>query len=439
MLKSKVSRRQALAAGGGLALTAYTPRALALPNATSGGFSPSRLAEITKSLRDYIDKGALPGVVSLIYRRGELVQENILGLQNRETPKGMARDSIFRLASMSKPITAVAALTLVEQGKIALKDPIDRWLPELANRVVLNDPSGSLTATHPATQPITVADLMTHRSGIGYYFTTQGPLSEAYKDAFPPTEVMYHPAALTVDEWLRRLSGIPLAYDPGSRWLYGQSTDVLGALIARASGMSFSDYLKEAVFDPLELWDTGLWMPKAKQARIATVYMINETGPGTPLDLPVSEIPLKFGSGAGGLLSTAGDYLKFARMLLGGGSINGVRVLSHRLTTLMTTNWLTPAQRRMPTTFGADFFAQTGFGLNLEIVEERGPSGAIPYASQGSYNWPGVYGTTWEVDPHGDMAYVFMSATFANAPAGNSRRGRASIDFAKLTYEAITS
>jgi CubicO group peptidase (beta-lactamase class C family) len=435
-----LDRRRVLLAGAALAVTAPW-RAFAAPKVGPGGFSQAGLAKIADTMRRYVDNGAVVGMVTLLYRHGEIAQVNAFGMQNREAGVPMRRNTIFRIASMSKPVTVVAALSLIEQGKLALTDPIDKWIPELANLQVLNNPTGPLTETHPAPRSITVLDLMTQRSGLAYNSTIQGPLSEALSEAFPPSERIFQRPDMSAEEWLRHLSPLPLAYDPGTHWLYGHSTDVLGALVSRVSGMSFGDYLKTAIFDPLDMRDTGLWMPAEKQARIATVYGREpQTGARTPVALPVSDRPLAFGSGGGGLLSTADDYLKFARMLLGKGRAGDVRVLSHRSVGLMTTNWLTPEQRSAPTAFGADFFAGQGFGLNLAIVDDPTRLGPAPYASRGSFSWAGAYGTSWQVDPVEDMINVYMvqnNAVFGAPSAARTAAFNAANRSASASANAI--
>jgi CubicO group peptidase (beta-lactamase class C family) len=451
-----LNRRKALLGGAAaFGITTLSQHVLAARKTGPGGFSQAGLAKIPETLGHVIDSGAAIGLVTLLYRHGEIAQVNTLGMQDRESNAPMKRNTVFRIASMSKPVTVVAALTLIEQGRFALMDPIDKWIPEFANPKVLNDPTGPLNETHPASRGITVLDLMTQRSGLAYNFTSQGPLAAALTEVFVGNDRIFHPAELTVDDWLKRLSPIPLAYDPGTHWLYGHSTDVLGALVSRVSGMSLGDYLKTAIFDPLGMHDTGFWMPAEKQTRIATVYGRDpQTGARTPVSLPVSDRPLAFGSGGGGLLSTADDYLRFARMLLGKGRGGDARILSHRSVGLMTTNWLTPEQRSAPTTFGADFFAGQGFGLNLAIIDDPTRLGPAPYASRGSFSWPGAYGTSWQVDPVEDMINVYMvqnnavlgPPSAARTAALNSaiRPARVSanaippvVAFTNLAYEAI--
>lgn len=404
MSKFVLNRRRALF--GAAAITALSPaQALAQRDAGPGGFSRSGIARIPGALQARIDDGSAVGMVTLLYRRGEIAQVNALGMANKEQNVPMRRDTIFRIASMSKPVTAAAAMTLVDQGRMGLNDPVDRWLPELANRVVLNDPNGPLNATHPSPRPITVSDLMTMRSGLAGGGAT--PLGQAYRENL--SYGAFHPATLTADEWLQRIGRMPLIYDPNTRWYYGESTTALGALVARVSGMSFGDYLKQSIFDPLGMPDTGLWVAPEKVSRVATVYGRNaQTFERTPEEIPVPQQPLAFGAGAGGMFSTVDDYLKFARMLLGRGAVGTTRVLTRRSVALMTTNWLTDEQRAIPSQFGPDFFAGQGFGLSLAVVDNPSMLGRLPYASTGSFYWAGAFGGSWIADPSEDMVTLYL-------------------------------
>ncbi|MBY0510074.1 MAG: beta-lactamase family protein, partial [Rhodospirillaceae bacterium] len=272
-----------------------------------GGFSKNGLKAVTSTLEPFVAKEESVGLVTLLYRHGEIAQINTLGWQDREAKIPMAEDTIFRMASMTKPMTSVAAMMLIEDGKLSLTDAVDKWLPELAHRKVLLSPESKLTDTEPALRPITVLDLLTHRSGMSYNFTTGGPLGQALADSLgDPLDPKRPP-----DDWMKELGKLPLVYQPGERWHYGVSTDVLGVLIARVSGMSFPDFLQQRLFAPLGMTDTGFHVPEEKAARVAAVYGFDQNWKRVRDPLQPRTAPPTFASGGGGSMSTAQDYLKF--------------------------------------------------------------------------------------------------------------------------------
>jgi CubicO group peptidase (beta-lactamase class C family) len=434
-MTSLVNRRRVLAGSGAAVLGAgLSSRLIAAPRLAPGGFAAERLAQIPPLLQSYVDDGSIAGAVTLLYRQGEIAQVAAVGYRDIAARAPMRHDTIFRLASMTKPITAAATLTLVDQGKIGLLDPIDRWLPELANPRVLDAADGALGRTHPAPRPITVADLLTHRSGVAGQFET-GPLARAtagLRDGDP-----------TFDVWLKRLAGLPLAYDPGTRFNYGTSHDVLGALISRVTGMSFEDYLRQAIFAPLGMTDTAFWVPQAKRGRLAEIYDRDpQTGRQVPASRPVPTAAPVFQSGSGALLSTVDDYLKFARMLLGKGRLGDTRILSRPTVAMMTTNWLSPAQLAQGFVGQADFWASQGFGLGVSVttdVAKLDPARNV-YSSVGSFGWPGSTGVYWRADPVEDLIAIYMIQTAnPSAPAGPVGRQRQApvIAFGSAAYAAI--
>ncbi len=449
MPKYAIDRRNLMRGSGAAMLTlAWSGPGLARPSLAPGGFSASRLAGLPKLLQSYVDDGSATGFVTLLYRKGEIAQVNTVGFQDREAGVAMKRDTIFRLASMTKPITCVAALTLVDQGKIGLNEPIGTWIPELANPRVLNDPNGPLDRTHAAPRPITLADLLTHRAGIAGQ-TATGQLAAAMgklREGDP-----------TFDTWFQRLGALPLAYDPGSTFNYGTSHDVLAGLVQRITGMPFADYLKQAIFDPLGMKGTAFWVPREKQGRIAAIYQADpQTGRQVPVSRPVPAAPTNFVSGAGGLLSTADDYLQFARMLLGKGALGDVRILSRPTVATMCTNWLTPEQRDAGFVGNREFWASQGYGLGVSITDDVSRLGRNGYTSKGSFGWPGSTGVWWRADPAEDMVAIYLvqaardipSTTIAQQPGNASltppaaaalTRLPATTAFINAAYAAIES
>ena len=367
------------------------------------GFDPAKLALVRPALQAFVDSGELAGIVTLTSRRGDIVHAEAIGWCDIETSTAMRSDTLFRIASMTKPITSVAALMLMEQGKIALSDPISRWVPELANPQVLRDPAGPLHDTVPAQRAITIEDLLTHRSGVAYAFFSEGPLKQAYE------RTLGDPAMnrLTPDQWLAALGTLPLAYQPGERFHYGHSTDVLGFLIGRVAGKPLRQVMHELIFAPLGMVDTDFWLPHEKRSRLASLYGYDElTGKLAKVEPEMYDEPPSYTPGGGGLISSAADYHRFARMLLGGGALDAVRLLRPETVRLMQTNRLTDAQRQVPFA-GMPLWQKSGFGLGLSIAENLIDN---PYAcgAPGSVTWPGIFGTWWQADPVNDLVMIYL-------------------------------
>lgn len=413
------------------------------------GLDMAKIAEIPAVLQSYIDRGDIAGIVSMTVRHGELVQVNTLGCRNIETRAPMQRDTLFRLASMTKPVTSAAVMMLVDEGKLSLSDPVTRWIPELANRRVLRQVDGPLSDTVPARRDITVEDLLTHRAGFGYGFTAHGPIGPAYTAAIGASVNLEQ----TTDEWLAALGTLPLFYQPGERIYYGTSTDVLGFLLERVEQKSLEDVLRTRIFTPLGMKDTSFWVPEAKRDRLAVLYQFNEdkdvleASPDTAL-VTASAIgaPPPACSGGGGLFSTAEDYLAFTRMLRDGGTYAGVRLLKPETVRLMRTNHLTAAQRQ-DLFIGLPVWDGMGFGLGLATVEKRLETN-VSNGSVGSYGWPGAYGTWWQNDPVEDLTMIYMiQQTFPLTPDAGAvlagGRGVAHREalpvFERMTYEAVGS
>lgn len=394
------------------------------------GFSAERLERVTERMRRHVEDGSVAGVVGLVARHGEVVYETVLGDQDREAKRPMQEDTIFRIYSMSKPVTSVAAMILVEEGRLRLTDAVDRWLPELANRSVLLAPDGPLDQTRAANGPITVRDLLTHTSGLAYTFTSQGPLSEALE----ARGLLGSGSKLDPDEWMKRLGELPLLRDPGTRWHYSLSTDVLGVLVARVSGMPLPEFLQARVFGPLGMVDTGFWVPPEKLDRLAVNYSRDrETGElgieDHPRDSDYRQPP-SFPSGGGGLVSTAHDYLRFARMMTEGGALEGVRILSPKGVALMTSNALWP-EERTAAPFGARFFMMgAGFGLGVSVLED--PGIAAQYGSVGMNGWGGAASTWYWSDPAEGISAVMMVQLMNQGPGPSI-----SMDFQTMVYQAL--
>lgn len=407
-----------------------------------GGFSSQGLAAIPASLQPVVEAGDLSGFVTLLWRKGELAQVNTLGWRDVEAKLPMTRDTMFRIASMTKPITSVAAMMLVEEGKLRLDDPITKWMPEFKDMQVLKSATGPVEDTYPAPREITVDDLMTHRSGLAYGFTSIGPIAHAYEAALGSPLMV----PLTPDQWLERLGSLPLSYPPGERFHYSHATEVLGFLLGRVAGTGYREFIMERILGPLGMVDTDFWCPPEKRDRMAKLYRINpETDVLQDVSFPHSEGPPPFCAGGGGLISTADDYLKFARMLLNKGEFEGVRYLKAETVADMGTNRLTDAQRQIPF-MGIPFWLGQGFGLGLSVITDPEKQAWMGAGSAGSFGWPGAFGTWWQADPAEDMVMLYLiqnsmplgPEAAAQLATGQRMGGRAALPvFQKLAYAAL--
>jgi CubicO group peptidase (beta-lactamase class C family) len=348
----------------------------------------------------------------LVLRHGKTVFDRRYGFQSIENRTPLAGDTIFRIASMTKPVTTVAALMLLDEGRFELDDPISVCAPELARMPVLRDPEGPLDETDEAARPITFRDLLTHRSGLTYGDFHRGPIARACADTLGAQ--IDNP--LTPDEWIARLATVPLVDQPGAGFHYGISTDLLGFLIARLEGAPLGTVLNRRVFAPLGMRDTGFTVPRDKRARRAGLCGFDAEGRLTPLTAApgghaLGERPddMTFESGGQGLWSTLDDYLAFARVLIGDGM--GPELLRRETLALMTSNHLSPAQRATTRLLGRPAFAAGhGYGMGVAVVLEpqqanlpRGRGGA------GTVGWPGAYGSWWQADPNERSVLIFLA------------------------------
>jgi CubicO group peptidase (beta-lactamase class C family) len=350
----------------------------------------------------------VPGIVALAVRNGLVVKAIVTGWQDADRTVAMRRDTIFRIASMSKPVTAVAALILMEQGHMELESPIERWLPEFKNMMVLCDAFGPLDTVVQADRQITVLDLLTHRAGLAYPSTLAAPLGNALIRVDQLTDEI-----CDAQDWITELSALPLAYQPGSNFLYGLSSDVLGILIERVAQMPLGDFMQKHIFAPLTMGDTGFFVPPEKAVRLSAAFRpMSKTGTIGVFDEPGHNRwsnRERFNSGGGGLVSTADDYLQFAEMLMGRGKLAGTRILTARSVGLMTSDWLTPDQRNSQV-FGRRYFAGQGYGLGVSVTDNPArQEEQLGYSSIGSFGWSGVYGTSWRADPQEKLNLIYMS------------------------------
>jgi CubicO group peptidase (beta-lactamase class C family) len=372
--------------------------------------SRAGLDRLHQAMAARVAKGELPGMVTLI-AHGDHVHADTIGAMAFGSSEPMRRDTIFRITSMTKPILAAATMMLVEDGALALDEPVDRLAPELANRRVLERIDGPLDETVAANRPITVEDLLTFRMGYGLLFEpTFDPPYPINNAASELQLVMGPPDPRTPhdpDEWLRRFGTLPLMCQPGERWQYNAGALVLSVLAARASRQSLEDLFKTRIFDPLAMKDTGFWLPAERAGRLPSCYMTNfQTG---KLELqtlsPPSEWtePPAFPAGSAGLLSTVDDYLAFSRLLLDKGVHRGARLLSEQSVELMTTNHLTPEQ----IAGAGPVLGGRGWGYGMAVATAPDEVSPVP----GRYGWDGGYGTSWFNDPSRNLVAIAMTQT----------------------------
>ena len=407
------------------------------------GMSSARLARLDEVMkRRYVDGGYLPGMLTYVYRKGHLVHTGLCGQMDIERGKPMRENAIFRIYSMSKPITAVALMMLVEEGLIGLDDTVHSHIPAWQNLGVYASGMPSLLAdappsfiTTPTLRSMKVVDLATHTSGLTYGFMMRSAVDAAYRRA----KVTDRQTAGGLPEMIDQLAKLPLDFSPGTAWNYSVSIDVLGYLVEKLSGMSFGEFLRTRLFEPLGMNDTVFWVPSDQTERFTSCYQPEGKGPGLKLQDDAREstyaTPPKLELGGGGLVSTAQDYLRFCRMMLNGGSIDGVQILSPKTVALFSLNYLPDgreiADMALPGMFSESGYAGVGFslgcGVNVNVAKTRLPG------SLGEYFWGGAAATAFWIDPKEDLAVVFMTQVIGSEARLTLRR-----DLRCLVYSAIT-
>ncbi|MDB5811878.1 MAG: penicillin-binding protein [Betaproteobacteria bacterium] len=385
-------------------LPAFAADPLPRAKPESVGMSSTRLARIGEVLKADIDKGRIPGAVVAIARKGKLVYYEAFGYLDKAAGTPMTKDAIFSIASMTKPLTGVAALTLYEEGKVLIKDPVANYLPQIGKMpvaVMRQDAAGqTVVETVPVTRPMQIHDLMRHTSGLIYGARGTTAVHKMY-----PGSSGTSGTTLTAAEFLDKLGSIPLMYQPGSTWEYGLSIDVLGLVVERVSGQTLGQYFDQRIFKPLGMVDSGFSVPPEKVKRYAKAFAIDpETGkPQSVLD---ATRPLKFECGGGCGVSTAADYIRFAQMLQNRGSLGKARILTPRTVEFMTSDHMGPEiQNNVART--ASTLEGWGFGLTVAVRRETGMSTIM--GAPGDFTWGGAYGTNFWVDPRDELSVVFMA------------------------------
>jgi CubicO group peptidase (beta-lactamase class C family) len=392
------------------------------------GLSKARLKRMRDVMTVHVEAGDMPGMVALVSRRGETHVDAIGKMSIGGAP--MARDTIFRIASLTKPVAAAAAMILVEECKLRLDDPVDRWLPELADRKVLRAIDAEIDDTVPAKRAISLRDLLTLRLGYGVImvFPERHPIQKAIAEAgLAPGPVF---PAFPPDELMQRYGSLPLIHQPGERWLYNSGSEILGVLVARVAGTSLGEFLRERIFAPLGMKDTGFCVPEAKRNRFATAYTRDHATQrlkvfDDPLTGKFADPPV-FENGSGGLGATAEDFNAFAQMMLNGGRLGHARILSRPSVELMTTDQLTPEQKQGTEIFLGD---NRGWGMGLSVIGKRDDLCNVP----GRFGWDGGYGTSWYSDPREQLTGIFFTQRLMDSAVAPP----AFVDFWTLAYQAI--
>jgi CubicO group peptidase (beta-lactamase class C family) len=387
-----------------LLVAAGTAAAQPLPVSSpeSQGFSSERLARLHAMLERHVKEDKHSGVISLVARNGRLVDWKVYGLRDREQKLPMEKDTIVRIYSMSKVITSVAVMILVEENRLKLADPVGKFLPRLEKMKVFAGGTAKKPKLVDARRQITVKDLLTHTSGLIYGFGRE-PIDEIYRSA----SILESPS---MDAFVQKLATLPLAHQPGERFSYGLNTDVLGAIVEKVSGMKFEQFVEERVTRPLGMLDTGYDVPDAKRSRLAKIYTPDKEGmlgelPENQMAGVFAEPGRGFAAGGAGMFSTIGDYARFGQMLLNGGELEGVRILGRKTVELMMTNHLNHLAR--PTTGGDDAF---GFGLGgrvrIDLAKGNAPG------SVGQFGWSGAATTYFDIDPKEQTMILIVAQHF---------------------------
>jgi CubicO group peptidase (beta-lactamase class C family) len=388
------------------------------------GMSSERLTRIHTMIQGHLDAHDFSGAVTLVARKGRVVHFETHGMADVDAHKAMAKETLFRLASMTKPVTAVSILMLLEEGKLVLSDPISKFIPEYKDPKVAvwnlpNDPAGAGLRLVPAARDITVQDLLTHTSGLANGF--EGPAGEYVRRANLPS-------GGSLDERVKRAAKLPLNFQPGTQWEYSPSTgfDTLGRIVEILSGTALDQFFKTRIFDPLGMKDTFFTVPANRAADVAVAYIKGESGLTRPQPAAVrNEASGPYFSGAGGLTGTAGDYLAFSQMLLNGGQLNGVRLLGRKTVELMTSDATGPLGLRNYA--GDQVLKGYGFGLGVRVRRSTGESGWM--GSVGDFGWAGALGTYFWIDPKEQVVGIVMIQT---------RNTRLRMEYPNLVYQAIS-
>jgi CubicO group peptidase (beta-lactamase class C family) len=394
------------------------------------GFSAARLDRMNSVMQGYVDQDIFKGMITLLARRGRVFHFECRGMMDAEANKKMQPDTIFRIYSMTKPITSVAMMMLYEEGRFQLNEPVSKYIPGFADLKVLVSATERNVELADLDRAVTIRDLLTHTAGLSYGIFDESPLEKMYQEA----DILGPKLTLSVplEEMIRRLAQLPLAHQPGSQWRYSMATDVIGYLVGLLSDMPFDTFLAEKILSPLGMDDTGFYVPNEKIGRFAAMY-----GPTSEKSIDLIDAPATSPftnpdynpSGGGGLLSTVSDYLRFSRMLLNGGELDGTRLLGRKTIELMIMNHLPP--ELIPIQVGANALPGHGFGLGFRVMVDVPQSGVL--GSTGEYGWAGVASTFFWIDPIEEMIGILLPQFFPSALSPVPIREIIRI----LTYQAL--
>ena len=392
------------------------------------GIDADRLARIDAVTHDYVDSGRFPCVQFLLTRRGEIVHHDVYGHADVEDRRPVRDDTIFRIYSMTKPVTSVALMMLYEQGLVLLEDPVSKYLPSFADPRVFVSGNEYKFETREAEREITVHDVLTHTSGLTYGFQHQHPVDAIYRQHGLGD---FSPSTASLEETMETLGTLPLQFSPGTRWCYSMSTDVCGAIVEVVSGQSLDEYFRQHIFEPLGMPDTAFWVDgEERRERLATNYLFfgGTTSVMDKWDRSIYRKPPPMLSGGGGLVSTMADYHRFTQMLLRGGELDGARLLSPRTVEFMTTNHL-PGSRTL-NEMGQVGFAEgvmegLGFGLGFSINTSPAANGAL--GSAGDYGWGGAASTVFSIDPTEELTFILMTQLLPSSTYPIRRELRATV------------
>ena len=391
------------------------------------GMSSERLNRINVKMQEYVDNKNVAGFITLIARKGQITHYEVCGQRDVEQGLPMAKDTIFRIYSMTKPITSIALMQLYEQGKFQLFDPVSKYIPEYGETKVLDKVSVMGPEFADQETPMTIHHLLTHTSGLSYGFFYDSPIEEMYRNS------PFRNPDLNLAEKIKGMADLPLIFQPGTRWNYSIATDVCGYLVELLSDMPFDDYLKENIFKPLGMIDTSFHVPEEKLDRFAALYQHNFVDgsfhlfQGTP-HIPFQDFtkPVNSPSGGGGLVSTTEDYLKFAMMLANKGEWDGTRIIGQKTLEFMHMNHLKP--ELMPIGIGLNTINGTGFGLGFSVILDPAQKGVMN--SVGNYGWGGAAATNFWIDPQEEIVGIIMTQLMDNMLPFQD-------DFRVLTYQAL--
>jgi CubicO group peptidase (beta-lactamase class C family) len=420
VLGQAAKQARAAAAGGEIAET--KPEAV--------GFSAERLARLDAAMKSLVDSKKMAGMVTVLARHGKIVEEKVYGYADVAGQKPMQKDTIVRIYSMTKPITGIAMMMLYEEGKWKPSDPIARYIPEFRDLKVYTgvDKDGKPTLDKPGHAP-TMGELMSHSAGFTYGVFGSTPVDKMYQEA----NLLSAP---TLQDFVERVAKLPLLYQPGEGWVYSVSVDIQGYLVEKLSGKPFADFLRERIFVPLGMKDTGFYVPADKLDRVAAIYQSDANAGATPMprDPGISQPP-GLPSGGGGLYSTAGDYLRFAQMVLNGGELNGVRLVAPSSIELMRTNHISDEVKNARK-FGIGLYQMQpglGFGYDFAVLEDPLKLGST--AGKGTFLWDGVAGTWFWIDPTNDVVFVGIVQRWLIAPGAPDVENLSRA----LTYQALVN